>query len=114
KKTPNHSPASYRRVRDVPSVIVLEFRARRLLSRNSNIMRPPSFDPQTLRTYLRRHRIADLPALKEALGTHADLTVVRKLQPLGYLTSYTHRGRFYTLREIARVDDGGPWSHVAV
>ena len=77
-------------------------------------MRPPSFDPQTVRTYLRRHRIADLPALKQALGTPADLTVVRKLQPLGYLTSYTHRGRFYTLREIARFDDDGLWSHEAV
>lgn len=77
-------------------------------------MRPPSFDPQTLRTYLRRHRIADLPALKQALGTPADLTVFRKLQPLGYLSSYTHRGRFYTLREIARFDDDGLWSHEAV
>jgi len=77
-------------------------------------MRPPSFDPQTLRTYLRRHRITDLPALKQALGTTADLTVFRKLQPLGYLSSYTHRGRFYTLREIARFDDDGLWSHEAV
>lgn len=95
-------------------VIVLEFRQWRLLSRNSNIMRPPSFDPQTLRTYLRRHRIADLPALKQALGTPAGVTVFRKLQPLGYLCSYTHRGRFYTLREIARFDDDGLWSHEAV
>ena len=77
-------------------------------------MRPASFDPQTLRSYLRRHRIADLPALKQALGTLADLTVFRKLQPLGYLSIYTHRGRFYTLREIARFDDDGLWSHEAV
>jgi len=77
-------------------------------------MRPPSFDPQTVRRYLRRHRIADLPALKQALGTQADLTVFRKLQPLGSLSSYTHRGRFYTLHEIARFDDDGLWSHEAV
>ena len=55
-----------------------------------------------------------MPALKRALGTEADLTVFRKLQPLGYLSSYTHRGRFYTLREIARFDDDGLWSHDAV
>ncbi|MGH9320527.1 MAG: hypothetical protein ACRD3V_11670 [Vicinamibacteria bacterium] len=67
-----------------------------------------------MRTYLRRHRIADLPALKEALGTSADLTGFRKLQSLGHLSSYTHRGRFYTLREIARFDDDGLWSHEAV
>ena len=77
-------------------------------------MRPTSFDPQTLRVYLRRHRIAQLPELKHALGTHADLTVFRKLKQLGYLSSYTHRGRFYTLREIARVDEDGLWSHEGV
>lgn len=111
-----HQQASIRLVPSdsVPSAIVLEFRQRRRWSRNSNIMRPPSFDPQTVRTYLRRHRIADLPALKEALGTSADLTVFRKLRSLGYLSSYTHRGRFYTLRETVRFDDDGLWSHDAV
>jgi hypothetical protein len=77
-------------------------------------MRPPTFDAQTLRTYLRRHRIADLPALKQALGTRADLTVFRKLTPLGYLSSYSHRGRFYTLRSIARFTEDGLWSHQGV
>lgn len=77
-------------------------------------MRTTSFDPQRLRTYLQRHTIADLPALKHALGTSADLTVFRKLKPLGYLSSYTHRGRFYTLRTIARFDEDGLWSHEAV
>lgn len=77
-------------------------------------MRPTSFDSQRLRTYLQRYTIADLPALKHALGTSADLTVFRKLKPLGYLSSYTHRGRFYTLRTIARFDEDGLWSHDAV
>lgn len=77
-------------------------------------MRPTTFDPQSLRTYLQRHTIADLPALKHALGTSADLTVFRKLKPLGYVSSYTHRGRFYTLRTIARFDKAGLWSHEAV
>jgi len=74
-------------------------------------MRPTSFEPQVLRTYLRRHRIGDLPALKQVLGTSAALTVFRKLRQLDYLSSYTHRGRFYTLREIARFDEHGLWSH---
>jgi len=42
------------------------------------------------------------------------LTVFRKLKLLDYLASYTHRGRFYTLPEIARFDDRGLWSHEAV
>jgi hypothetical protein len=77
-------------------------------------MRPTTFDPQRVRTYLQRHKIGDLPALKHALGTSADLTVFRKLKALGYLASYSHRGRFYTLRRIARFDDDGLWAHEAV
>src|SRR5260370_9098295 len=83
-------------------------------SENSNIMRPPSFDPSVLRQHLRRNEIADLPELKRVLGTDTDLTVFRKLKQLQYLVSYTHRGRFYTLPEIARFDDRGLWSHEGV
>jgi len=77
-------------------------------------MRPATFDASVLRQYLRRHKIADLPTLKRALGTDTALTVFRKLKTLDYLASYSHRGRFYTLPEIARFDDRGLWSHEAV
>jgi hypothetical protein len=77
-------------------------------------MRPISFDPRTLRRHLLRHKIATLAELKQALGTNADLTVFRKLKALDYLSSYTHRGRYYALRETARFDDAGLWSHDAV
>ncbi len=77
-------------------------------------MRPASFDPSVLRRHLRQLKIADLPELKRVLGTDADLTVFRKLKQLDHLASYTHRGRFYTLTEIARFDDHGLWSHEAV
>src|ERR1051326_6003094 len=77
-------------------------------------MRSLSFDPQILRKHLLRHKIATLPELKQALGTNAGLTVFRKLKLLDYLSSYTHRGRYYSLREIARFDDAGLWSHEAV
>ena len=77
-------------------------------------MRPAAFDPSVLRHHLRRHKIADLPELKRVLGTDTALTVFRKLKQLGYLASYTHRGRFYTLSDIARFDDRGLWSHEAV
>jgi len=77
-------------------------------------MRTISFDPQLLRKHLLRHRIATLPELKQVLGTSASLTVFRKLKLLDYLSSYSHRGRYYSLREIARFDDAGLWSHDAV
>jgi len=77
-------------------------------------MRPLSFDPQAVRKHLLRHKIATLPELKSVLGTTADLTVFRKLKILDYLSSYTHRGRYYALRESAHFDDAGLWSHDAV
>lgn len=77
-------------------------------------MRPLTFDPRALRKHLLRHQIATLPELKDVLGTAADLTVFRKLKLLDYLSSYTHRGRYYALRETARFDSAGLWSHEAV
>jgi len=77
-------------------------------------MRTISFDPQLLRKHLLRHKIATLPELKQVLGSTANLTVFRKLKLLDYLSSYTHRGRYYSLREVARFDDAGLWSHDAV
>jgi len=77
-------------------------------------MRPLSFRPDALRMLLLRNKIATLDELKQALGTPVDVTVFRKLRPLDYLTSYSHRGRYYTLREIARFDDHGLWSQAEV
>ena len=77
-------------------------------------MRPTTFDSSVLRQHLHRHKIAELPELKRLLGTATAVTVFRKLKQLGYLASYTHRGRFYTLPKIARFDDRGLWSHEAV
>ena len=93
---------------------MLESRLNKEASRNSVIMRPATFDSSVVRRYLRAHKIANLAELKEALGTTADITVFRKLRPLDYLSSYTHRGSYYTLAEIARFDDQGLWSHEAV
>jgi len=77
-------------------------------------MRPLSYRSDELRGLLLRNQIATLDEMKQALGTPVDLTVFRKLKPLGYLTSYSHRGRYYTLREIARFDDHGLWSQADV
>ena len=74
-------------------------------------MRLPSFSADSLRQLLLRRSVATLPDLKRTLGTPVAVTVYRKLKELDYLTSYSHRGGFYTLREIARFDANGLWSH---
>jgi hypothetical protein len=77
-------------------------------------MRPVVFSANSLRQFLRRNRIATLPQLKQLLGTEADITVFRKLKELSYRTSYSHRGSFYTLDEIAAFDERGLWSFDSV
>src|ERR1035441_8098901 len=77
-------------------------------------MRPTVFSAGPLRQFLRGNRIATLPQLKQLLGTEADITVFRKLKELSYRTSYSHRGSFYTLAEIADFDEHGLWSFGAV
>lgn len=72
------------------------------------------FAPQVLRSFLQRQQIATLQELKQALLTASTMTVFRKLKALGYRTSYSHRGKYYTLTEIPRFDERGLWSCRAV
>ena len=62
-------------------------------------------DIDRLRGLFAKRLIATMDMLKKTVGTVADLTVFRKLRELDYCTSYSHRGRFYTLRELAEFDE---------
>ena len=64
-----------------------------------------------LASLLRVQKIATMPQLKKALGTSVTFTVLRKLSPLGYRSSYSHGGTFYTLDSIAQYDELGLWSY---
>jgi len=70
-------------------------------------MRPIQYEPSSLETLFARQRIATLKELKGALGTDVYMTVRRKLRPLGYLCSYSHGGKFYTLQKLAQFDAHG-------
>ena len=77
-------------------------------------MRPLQYHADRLVALLRRNRIATIEDLKAALGTTVDMTVFRKLRQIPYRTSYSHRGRYYALDEVARFDELGLWSHRGV
>lgn len=69
---------------------------------------------KAVQRYLHEKRIAPLEELKTTLGTDARMTVFRVLRRLGYLSSYSHRGQFYTLFEIPHFDGLGLWSYRSV
>jgi hypothetical protein len=73
-------------------------------------MRPPTYDSQDIIDLLRVQKIASMEDLKKALGTSADATVFRKLAEVPHRTSYSHRGRYYTLEDIPDFDEWGLWS----
>jgi len=70
--------------------------------------------PDALRSLFQRQKIATLEELKDVVSTSAAMTVFRKLKVLGYQTSYSHRGKYYTLTSVPEYDDLGLWSFRAV
>ncbi len=78
---------------------------------NIDIMRTEQYLLKNLGTYFKRHKIATLDQLQNALGNPKERTVFRKLKSLDYLSSYSHRGMYYTLKSIAEFNADGLWSH---
>ena len=72
------------------------------------------YSAEALRDLFHEQRIATMSDLKKVLGSGVDMTVFRKLRELSYHTSYSHRGRYYTLDEIAEFDELGLWSYASV
>ena len=77
-------------------------------------MRPETFHSDDMAAFLRKQKVATLDELKAVLGTAVDSTVFRKLAELASRTSYSHRGKYYTLDEIACFDELGLWSFRSV
>ena len=74
----------------------------------------PEPSRQTLTRLFQRQSIADLATLSDALETSSRMSVFRRLSALGYLSSYSHDGRFYTLRDIPPFDQDGLWRYQGV
>lgn len=72
-------------------------------------MRTPQYHLTAITEFLNTHKVATMEQLSEALGDPARCTVFRKLGELEYLSSYSHRGKYYTLKSIARFTTQGLW-----
>jgi len=69
---------------------------------------------QKLAEIFRTEQVLDMDAVKEIIGTSSRMTVFRKLKELGYYSSYSHHGKYYTLCTIPRFDRNGLWSYGGV
>jgi hypothetical protein len=77
-------------------------------------MRTEQYLKKDLGAYFNRNKIATLGQIRNALGNPKERTVFRKLKSLDYISSYSHRGMYYTLQSIAEFNVEGLWSHRAV
>ena len=79
-----------------------------------DIMRTQQYLLNKLGSYFKRHKIATIDQLQSALGNPNERTVFRKLKSLDYLSSYSHKGMYYSLQSTAKFNAEGLWSHQAV
>ncbi len=77
---------------------------------------PMSVDglPGWLITLLRRWKVLDLHRLQGASGGRSRRSLFRDLARVGYVSSYTHAGRYYTLKEIPVFDAHGLWFYQGI
>lgn len=72
-------------------------------------MNLPRFTPSMLAQVLQAKHVSTLSELSSEFDDCSHRTVHRKLKSLDYLSSYSHRGKYYTLRSSARFDSFGLW-----
>ena len=77
-------------------------------------MLPPDASQKVLQRLFRRQPVAELSDLFQVLDTRSRMSVFRRLKGVGYLSSFTHAGRYYTLSEVPSFDEWGLWFHRGV
>lgn len=58
--------------------------------------------------------VLDMQDLLHAFPGRSERSIIRDLVSIGYLASYNHAGRFYTLTGTPRFDDDGLWQHQGI
>lgn len=71
---------------------------------------PTPISPAQRVAALFRHRpVLSMSEIRRAVGSRSQRSLFRDLRRVGYWSSYTHTGRFYTLRSIPQFDADGLW-----
>ncbi len=93
---------------------MIRLTSRKLLNVSGGHLLSKNASHQALRVLFRKRHVADLEALFGALETRSRMSVFRRLRELGYMSSYTHTGRYYTLADIPDFDEHGLWRHQTI
>lgn len=66
---------------------------------------------EKLREKFSKHLVLSIKDVYKAIQTGSRTTAYRYLQKLDALSSYSHAGKYYTLKEIAQFNRDGFWHH---
>jgi len=69
---------------------------------------------QLIKELILENIIVTLDKIKSHIQNNVTMTIMRKLNELGYLSSYSHSGRYYTLNTIPKFSSQGLWSYSSV
>ena len=70
-------------------------------------------DLQKIENLIMSKQIVTFNEIKECLNI-SRMTIIRRLRELSYLSSYSHKGKYYTLRSIPEFSEEGLWSYNSV
>ena len=73
-----------------------------------------TFPVQTLVDLIRERIVITVVEIQELLGPISAVTAKRKLAAAGCRSSYSHKGRYYTLDELTDYDAHGLWSYQGI
>ncbi len=77
-------------------------------------MRSSDEPREVLSRLFQRQKIADIAQLFAAIKTGSRMTVFRRLSAVGYVSSYSHAGRYYTLASMPEFDADGLWRYQSI
>jgi len=72
-----------------------------------------TLDIQIIKDLVLSNKVVTFNQIKECLNL-SRMTIIRRLRALSYLSSYSHKGKYYTLRSIPKFSEEGLWSYNSV
>ncbi len=76
-------------------------------------MRPIHIQTKTVTKLFEKMPVLTMEKLTTELNC-SHMTVFRKLRELQYFSSYTHKGKYYTLSQVARFNNNGLWDYQGI
>lgn len=67
-----------------------------------------------LESFITSRKIVTLQEIGAHLNTTVRITIIRRLKELPYISSYSHKGKYYTLDSVAKFSEEGLWCYNSV